>query len=562
MSDDRRPLRKDLLGTLALTAVVLVWAVMGPQWLEDPDLKDGPTIGLREICSNADCDAKIDLQKIATECVEMMEEFEADESAIEESCGELQDAALAGWVGTGGLGVATLLLVLGAVFTTFRRDLESGDSAPWLGVSGATVALVSVLAWHLILPESDDDVAIGANLWGLFVGSGVCLTVSLLHSPLFGGRGTGFLVSLIGRLLNQGPPRRRSEGSAVRASMCTDAEVSEFVLREAEHGQQTTSLVLDATLLRLSTTRRTPMGELRVEDRLVLQLPALQGFSHHRLDWLDDFKLVWWGLAIGGVTGTVFGIPALASLLGLGLILSLLQWADPEIIIFETASGRHRKLIWRLNSNLELTAVSMDHLDGAMQGLLRDGNLDSRTVDERAPEIDLRLSARLAAKEEVLERQAQARLEASARREAKRIAREESKAAQKAAKETALANAQADLKAQQEAHAAALAQALAAAQATPAPATAPAPAAAPARPMAAPRPPAAAVPPVMNPPPPTPPPPMGGPIPPPPMPGAPAPMAMPTEAITPAPQIHVAAAPRDDSLSEGEKANLMDALED
>jgi len=39
-------------------------------------------------------------------------------------------------------------------------------------------------------------------------------------------------------------------------------------------------------------------------------------------------------------------------------------------------------------------------------------------------------------------------------------------------------------------------------------------------------------------------------------------MGMPTETVTPAPEVHMEAAPRDESLSDGEKANLMDELND
>jgi len=628
-ADDRRELRKDMLAGLALCAMVLIWALLGPAWLTTENIKDGPTRGLRESCSDGDCKVSDDHQEMADTCVTLLESFDANESSIEKACGDSQDTALAGWVGSGFLGMGVLLLLGGALVCAFRRNIESGDLAPWLGLAGGVTSLIGVLAWWLLLPETDVKMDFGMHLWGVLIASPIAMGIGLLHSPLFGGRGTGFLLVMAGRLVNSGPERRRGEGDAVRAAMGTEADVQEFILREAEHGQSSSSLVLDADLLRLSMTRRSALGHLTVEDRLVLRLPALQGFSHHRLDWLDDFRFIWWGMAAAGLACIVLGIGAGAGLLGLGLIFSVLQWADPEVIIFETASGRHRKLIWRLGSNLELTAASMDHLDTAMQGLLRDGELDASKVDALTSDIDERLTAKLAAKEEILARQAQARIEVNARKEAARLAKAEEKAERKAAQEVALIAAQAELASQQEAQATAQAEALAEAQAqaqaqaqpaaaptpTPVPTTAspiePAttpslvptsvPASAPAAmaaslpppvaptpaPMAIPPPPgllspappaAAPVPPVLNPPSlaSTPPPMEPAAIPPPPMPtpmpapmSAPLPppglnmeMGMPTETVTPAPEVHMEAAPRDESLSDGEKANLMDELND
>jgi len=576
--DDRRPLRKDLIASLAITAVLLAWAMMGADWIHQENVKDGMTSGLREACSNADCDVTVNYQSLADDCVELWEDLDANASEIDEQCGESKELALAGWIGSGMIGLGILLLIGGVVSCAFRRDIDSGDGAPWLGVGGGTFALLAVVAWFLMIREDDMGVEIGKHLWGLFAGSGLAIVVGLLHSPVFGGRGTGFIVAIIARLLNQGPPRRRSEGEAVRVAMTADTELQEFVLREAEHGQMTTSLVLDADILRLVTAHRSPDGDLGHTDRLALRQDALQGFGHMRLDWLDDFRLLWWGLAGAGLAGVIFASPTLAPLFAFGLMFTILQWADPEVLTFETHAGHHRKIIWRQGSNRELCAVSMDHLDAAMQGLLRDGSLDASAVDDAAPGIDAVLSAQLAARDEVLERQAQARIEAQARRAVKKEAKMEAKAAEKAAKAAAMEKARAE-------HAAAQA-------AAPPPVAAPPPAAAP--PAAAAPPPAAAPSPVVNeviPPPPTPaapapapvpaplppppvppvatpPPPMMSPPPPmmaPPPPMAPpplAPVAPPPVAPQPAAPIVTQAAPREESISDAEKDNLMNVLED
>jgi hypothetical protein len=308
------------------------------------------------------------------------------------------------------------------------------------------------------------------------------------------------------------------------------------------------------------------------------RMDALCGFTHSRFDWLDATRYLWNFLAIAGLILTIMAFEN-ASLIFYtnwfilffagGTLLSMMQYADPELITFETNTGKHRLLIYRAGSNRVLTNTSMDLIDSTMRDVLRGEEIDPSALNAVADSIEAEMAEARKAAEAAAAAQQAALLQAQAMAQAQAEMQ-----AQMQAQAQALAEAQAQLQAQQATPQAPMA---AAPPPTQGMAASPPPAAAAPPPMATPTPPAPApVPPVMNPPPapaPMAPPPVAAPLPAPlPPPGgvaAPLPPPMPspdmgilTETITPAPEIPMQAAPRDDSLSEGEKENILSELGD
>jgi hypothetical protein len=334
-------------------------------------------------------------------------------------------------------------------------------------------------------------------------------------------------------------------------------------------GNQTLSIVEDGHLFRLTRATRGEDGT-HSEDLFMTRMDALCGFTHARFDWLDTTRYLWNLMAIGGLVLTIMAYEN-ASLIfytnwfillfAAGTILSMLQFADPELITFETNTGKHHTFIYRAGSNRVLTNTSMDLIDSAMRDALRGEQIDPTALNVVADAIEAEMAEARKAVEEAAAAEEAARIQAAA-----------------------MAQAQAEMQAEMQAQALEQARAeIAAAPPAPAPppaavAPTPAPPVAAAAPPPAPAPmapPAAAVPPVMNPPPapaPTAPPPVAAPpplaaMPPPEGLGAPLPpptlspdMGIPTEAISPAPEVPMQAAPRDESLSEGEKADILTDL--
>ncbi len=381
-------------------------------------------------CLNDNCTTVVnDLSSAYDNCTSLAEEYEYNKSQQDELCGELGETASAGFTGMTliSIGILAMLATLITSFMEFR-----GTKTPYsqyYPFGGAGFVLLGVIAWYAMMPEG--DASLGYSAW--------LTIVSIILAAAAGGSSMYFGESSDGSAATSTPwkmqeRRYRSEGEAVRASM-TNSDIShEFILREAIHGQKSSSLIVDGNLLRLVITERDTDGNITVEDKLILQRSAFQGFTHMRLDWLDSGKYAWWGMGITGLVLPIVGVAAAGSLLVPGIILSLLQWADPEVFTFETSSGRYRQIIWRLGSNLELTGASMNCLDGIMKQLLQGDEIDTSDLDQTAGEIDVKLSALMAEGEQ--EKMMRAKAKADSKAE-KKMQKELAKKAKLEAKEIA-----------------------------------------------------------------------------------------------------------------------------
>ena len=179
-------------------------------------------------------------------------------------------------------------------------------------------------------------------------------------------------------------------GLGVRAKTALQEEASEFVIRESSNGNETLSLIHVDDLIQVATSKRDDMGNVTIEKHMITK--NIETFSHYRYDWLDNYKILWWI-----ITGIGFMTVLLSSFLSplvfllnigillffVGLFLTIMQIADPEYIVFETSSGSHRFLVYRIGSNRPLTNISMELIDDIMQNYLKTGKLDTSTFDER-----------------------------------------------------------------------------------------------------------------------------------------------------------------------------------
>ena len=525
------------------------------------------------ICINGECETIVaDLSETYDNCTAQAADLDYNSTQTEQMCGTLGDMASAGFTGTLFiiLGILVIVTTLVATFFSFRgTPLPFSQYYPF---GGAALILIGVIAWYLMMPESPEgsDPSFGLNGW-LTVVSGLMVAGAGGFQIAQGG---GTTTSPSSPQVSIRPP-----GLGAR-TLTADADAREFVLRETAMGNQTLSIVEDGDLFRITRAIRGESGT-HSEDLFMSRMDALCGFTHARFDWLDTTRYLWNLLAIGGLVLTIlaFENPSLIFytnwfilMFAAGTIFSMLQFADPELITFETNTGKHRLLIYRAGSNRQLTNASMDIIDSIMRDALRGEQIDPSPLNAVADAIEEEMA------------------------EARRAA-EEAAAAAEAARIQAAAMVQAQAEHQAQLEAQALEQARAQiASATPPPAQAPstppvgaAPAApppvapAPVAPAPTAPPPVAtpptSIPPVMNPPapaftpaPPPPAPAAPAPLPPAPMPppsglGAPLPppplsmdMDVMPEEITPAPEIPMQAAPRDDSLSEGEKEDILSDL--
>ena len=275
-------------------------------------------------------------------------------------------------------GFVTIILVLiGCIIllvaTVFQVRLFAGmpsKTPNLLSLSGSIWLGLTLLIWHLMLPEAGTEMSWGQGPWILTLAS--CFGII-----------AGFSNNLYSVI--EGPPRMRAKG--VRSG----TEMKEFPLKESSCGNHTLSILVDSDLVRVARISRIGASP-QVKDVLATRRDSYTGFSHQRLDWLDDFKGLWWILS-GASLISAFMISGLFFVIfGITTTLLVLQLMDPERFVISTNSGNHSFFINRWRSNRELTDLAMDLVDDAMIGVLRGGDLDTETLDKRANLIATRFA--------------------------------------------------------------------------------------------------------------------------------------------------------------------------
>jgi hypothetical protein len=373
---------------LALTVFALVLAsnsIINESWLTTTAEPIGGTLTVdysltefnSETCIGDVCETQVEDYSSSYEgCTELMEN--ATNSEKNEACGEIKDFYNAGYVATIMLIVGSIILFVATIMQV-RSMIGVGQSKSNLisAIGGIWVGL-SVLVWFLILPDTDTDPNWGQGLWMALVAA---------SSGLIAGF-SGTIQSWI-----DGPPRMRANG--VRSG----TEMTEFILKESSCGDRSLSILVDSELIRVVKVERVGASAV-TKDVLATRRDSYTGFSHQRLDWLDDFKGIWW--VIGGASlissfmiSTLFLVP-----FTIAAMLALLQLMDPERFVVSTNSGNHPFYINRWRSNRELTNLAMDLVDDAMITVLRGEKLDTVLLDTRADLIAERFSADRDAKQE------------------------------------------------------------------------------------------------------------------------------------------------------------------
>ena len=366
---------------LALTVFALVLAsnsIINESWLnfngESDDLVATADIGLSEIsgetCDDFLCETETEeLGTLYEDCRDSMDG--AKSSEIEEVCGEWKDYHNAGYVATIMLIISSVVLFVGTILQTRSMMGNSGRKPNLVSATGGVLVGLSVLVWLLILPESDIDYDWGQGLWMALVAASAGLVAGF----------SGTIQSWI-----DGPPRMRAQG--VRSGL----EMNEFVLKESSCGNHTLSVLADSDLIRVVRIDRIG-ASASINDVLATRRDSYTGFSHQRLDWLDDFKGLWWVLS-GASLISAFMISSLFLIpFTIGALLAILQLMDPERFVVSTNSGNHPFYINRWRSNRELTNLAMDLVDEAMIALLRGEELNTEELDSRADLIAERFSA-------------------------------------------------------------------------------------------------------------------------------------------------------------------------
>ena len=366
---------------LALTVFALVLAsnsIINESWLNSNAEADGIVVtadmGLSEIisetCVGTQCETETEeLGTLYNDCKDSMDG--AKSSEIDEECGDFKDYHNAGYVATVMLIFSSVVLFVGTIMQTRSMMGNSGRVPNLVSATGGILVGLSVLVWFTMLPESDNNPDWGQGLWMALVAASAGLVAGF----------SGTIQSWI-----DGPPRMRAQG--VRSGL----EMNEFVLKESSCGNHTLSVLADSDLIRVVQINRIGASP-SINDVLATRRDSYTGFSHQRLDWLDDFKGLWWVLSGASLISTFMISPLFLIPFTIGALLSILQLMDPERFVVSTSSGNHPFYINRWRSNRELTNLAMDLVDEAMIALLRGEELNTEELDSRADLIAERFSS-------------------------------------------------------------------------------------------------------------------------------------------------------------------------
>ena len=294
-----------------------------------------------------------------------------DGEEAEEECAKVKDYHNAGYVAIILLIVSSVILLVASVMQVRSMIGASQRASNLISAIGGGFVGISILVWWIMLPESDLERNWGQGLWMVLI-SATCGLIAGF---------SGVLQSWI-----DGPPRMRAHGVRSGSGM------NEFVLKESSCGNHTLSILVDSDLIRVAKIDRIG-ASASTKDILATRRDSYTGFSHQRMDWLDDFKGVWW--VVGGASlissfmiSILFLIPFI-----LASALALFQLMDPERFVISTNSGNHPFYINRWRSNRELTNLAMDLVDDAMIDVLRGEELETELLDARADLIAERFSA-------------------------------------------------------------------------------------------------------------------------------------------------------------------------
>ena len=370
------------LGLVVVAIILATTSMLTDAWLVNHDeisimgttIESEVEMGLDDytatVCYDGVCETiESDMGDDYDDCVKNLEELEIDsDDDAWDSCNELGEVATAGLTGIILISFGIVAL-LGAgallVLKQLGRQFPFSELSP---IAGGVLGLVGVVLWWALLPDGG-DAKLGWSAW-----------ISITSGAL------ALLAGLSPSIVKMYSPGERVAGIGARA-LGEDECDREFVIRESFTGDSALSLIWVNELLSVVNVERS-MGETKVEDRFMTRREALSGFSHERYDWLDTYRYIWWILAGAGII-FLFIYPLIGALLFIiGSLLTLAQFADPEFITLDTTASRHRILLYRLGSNRELTNASMDMIDDTMKRLLSGDVLDASALNECAQQIE------------------------------------------------------------------------------------------------------------------------------------------------------------------------------
>ena len=164
-----------------------------------------------------------------------------------------------------------------------------------------------------------------------------------------------------------------------------DEKVTEYPLQQSDDGRKATSLVIDDDLLRIIDSSLDDDGQRRLKVSLSMKR-EITGFKHQHNELMHKHQLLWLGLFLSGIVFILLP-PVIFSFIGVILVtLGVWYWSimhlETHHLEFSNSGGSHVCTLHGYSSNRPFFRASMALLGSEMAGLLRNGVLETETLEQ------------------------------------------------------------------------------------------------------------------------------------------------------------------------------------
>jgi hypothetical protein len=162
-------------------------------------------------------------------------------------------------------------------------------------------------------------------------------------------------------------------------------KVTEYPLQQSDDGRKATSLVLDDDLLRIIESRLDDDGQRRLKVSLSMKR-EITGFKHQHNELMHNHQFLWLGMFISGIVLLLLP-PTIINFIGV-ILVTLSIWCgslmhlETHRLEFSNSGGVHVHTLHGYGTNRPFFRASMALLGSEMAGLLRNGVLETETLDQ------------------------------------------------------------------------------------------------------------------------------------------------------------------------------------
>ena len=165
-----------------------------------------------------------------------------------------------------------------------------------------------------------------------------------------------------------------------------DENMEEVILREGQNGSETLSLIVGEKLFQVIRTRQSS-ATVTCEHEFTMKRNSIEGFTHQRFHVLKKFRIL-----IMAVTGISFLLssavaftPTAPYQMGMliflvGLSSTIFSFASPHRLSFSTTSDTHSLLFFESGSHKIATRSALSQFDQAMSTFIASGEFDVSQV--------------------------------------------------------------------------------------------------------------------------------------------------------------------------------------